>query len=82
MFLRYAEILMFVVIALVFVTQVFIPMWKGIKVFPIFRSRQRELESKLTKVREEAHEAGLERELKEEQDRVTKLRGQDRRSAS
>ena len=81
MLLRYVEYLVFALILLVFATQVFVPMWRGTKVFPIFRSRQRELEAELTQTREEAHEAELEHTLKEERGRVTQLRGEDRRKA-
>lgn len=82
MLLRYGEYLVFALIALVFVTQVFVPMWRGTKVFPIFRSRQRRLEAELTQTREEAHEAELEHTLEEERSRVTQLRGKDRHDAS
>lgn len=75
MLLRYAEYLVFVLIALVFVTQVFVPMWQGTKIFPIFRSRQRRLETELVETREEVHEAELERALEEEKGRVIQLRG-------
>lgn len=81
MFLRYGEWILFAVIVLVFVTQVFVPMWRGTKVFPIFRSRQRKLEAELTETREEAHAAALEHTLEEEKGRVTQLRGR-RDSAS
>jgi len=82
MFLRYLEFLVIAVVLLIFATQVFIPMWRGTKVFPIFRSRQRQLESKLTEIREEAHAAELEHVVEEEQGRVTDIRGKDRRKTS
>lgn len=81
MFLRYLEYFVIAVVLLIFATQVFVPMWKGIKTWPIFRSRQRELESKLTELREEVHAAELEHVVEEEQDRVTGIRGKDRRKA-
>ena len=81
MFLRYLELGIIVVLLLIFATQVFIPMWRGTKVFPIFRSRERQLESKLTELREEAHAAELEHVVEEEQSRVTDLRSKDRRKA-
>lgn len=81
MFLRYLELFVIAVIVLVFVTQVFIPMWRGTKTWPIFRSRQRQLESKLTELREEAHAAELEHVVEEEEGRMTDIRGKDRRKA-
>jgi hypothetical protein len=82
MFLRYLEFFVIAVILLIFVTQVFIPMWRGTKVFPIFRSRQRALESKLTELREEAHAAELEHVVEEEQGRVTDIHEDGRRKTS
>lgn len=73
--LRYMEWLGFMLLILLFATQVFVPMWWGTKVFPIFRPRQRQLEAKLTETREEVHEAELEHALEEEKGRVTRLRG-------
>ena len=82
MFLRYGEYLVLALIVLVFVTQVFVPVWRGIKIFPIFRSRQRKLEAKLTQTREEAHEVELKHTLDKERDRVTQIRGKDQRNDS
>lgn len=81
MFLRYLEFFVIAVILLVFATQVFVPMWRGTKTWPIFRSRQRQLESKLTELREEAHAARLEQVVEEEQGRVADVRGKDRHKA-
>jgi len=74
MFLRWLEYLVFVLIALVFATQIFVPMWQGKRLFPIFRSRQRQLERKLAAAREEATEATLDRQLGEERERLNRLR--------
>ena len=81
MFLRYLEFLVIAVVLLIFATQVFMPMWRGTKVFPIFRSKQRQLESQLTELREDAQAAELEHVVEEEQGRVTDLRGKERRKA-
>ena len=81
MFLRYMEFFVIAVVLLIFATQVLVPMWRGIKVFPVFRSRQRRLESQLTDLREEAQAAELEHVVEEEQGRVTELRRKGQRKA-
>ena len=78
MFLRYLEFFAIAVVLLIFATQVFIPMWRGTKVFPVLRSRQRQLESKLTELREEARVVELEHVVEEERGRVTEFREKDR----
>ena len=76
MLLRWLEVLAFVLIAIFFATQIFWPMWRGTRLFPIFRGRQRQLEHQIAATREEAIELGLDQRLKEEKERVSRLRSE------
>lgn len=62
MFLGLLEVIIATVIGVAVFTQVIAPMWRGTKLFPLFR-RQGVLESALDQTRQEQTEAELERKL-------------------
>lgn len=51
------------VLMLLFVTQIFLPLWRGTPIFPLF-SRERKLEAEKDRVKQEVVEDDLEREIK------------------
>ena len=64
--LYFVEIIMIALFLLAFATQVFIPLWRGTPLFPIFR-RERKLEAQLTKLRQANLEADIEHKIVQEE---------------
>ncbi|MCC6934772.1 MAG: hypothetical protein IT406_03755 [Candidatus Yanofskybacteria bacterium] len=69
LFLGLIELAIGVTIAVVTVTQIVAPLWRGTKLFPVFR-RQGVLESALDQARQAKTESELERELRETQNSI------------
>lgn len=65
-FLYFVEVIIALLIILVFLTQVFVPLWRVTPLFPIFR-REYKLETKLEEKRQEALEAKIQRDIEAEQ---------------
>lgn len=53
------------VLGYVLVTQVLMPLWRGTKVFPMLRARERELHKKIREAKQAQHEAALKKAYEE-----------------
>ena len=62
MFLAVAELAVVVLVAWLFLTQIFVPLFRGTLLFPIFR-REAKLSNELEKVRQRAVEKKLEEKI-------------------
>ncbi len=67
------EIIFWLMIGAFFTTQVFMPMWRRTRLFPLFR-RERDLESELEHVKQEVVEAEIEQQIVEERKHVEHIR--------
>ena len=63
MFLYVLEGSIVAVLLLLFVTQVFLPLWRNTPTFPLFR-KERKLEAEMDEARQQGLEAELERDLR------------------
>jgi hypothetical protein len=63
-FLEVMQWLIAAIIILVFATQIFMPLWKGDRIFPIFRKKLVRVEEELSEVREEVVINTAKRKLK------------------
>jgi hypothetical protein len=71
--LRIFEIAAGAIIVILAVTQMVIPILRGTLLFPLFR-KEHELESQLSRARQEELEVGLQHELKKRQQHIAKLK--------
>lgn len=71
--LRILELAVAAITLLLAITQVVIPLLRGTLLFPLFRKEHR-LEVQLSQARQEELEAGLQKELKQRQDQIEKLK--------
>ncbi|OGF82511.1 hypothetical protein A3B18_00870 [Candidatus Giovannonibacteria bacterium RIFCSPLOWO2_01_FULL_46_13] len=62
MFLFWLELVIIGVLLLLFVSQVFLPLWRNTPIFPLFR-RERKLEAEIAEVKQQGLEADLKKEL-------------------
>jgi hypothetical protein len=76
-FLELAELLISALILLVFTTQIFIPLWKGEKLFPIFRKKLNRLNEEVAEAKEEIGIATTKRRLKKLKKTVQKIESED-----
>jgi hypothetical protein len=74
--LRIFEIAAGALIVILAITQIAIPILRGTLMFPLFR-REHELESQLSRARQEELEVGLQHELEKRREHIDKLK-QDR----
>jgi hypothetical protein len=63
-FLEIAELFLSALIILVFATQIFMPLWKGEKLFPIFRAKLNVLNEEVAEAKEEVGIATTRRKIK------------------
>lgn len=70
-FLEALEVVVIVAVLAIFCTQIFVPIWKGTKMFPTFR-RESDLLDKLTDEKQLTEEARILAEINKEKKRRTK----------
>jgi hypothetical protein len=61
--MRFIEVFSFIVVMVIIITQIAIPLIQNIPLFPIFRKRQRRLESEIAEANQRAFERKLQNEL-------------------
>lgn len=71
--LRIFEIAVGAIIVILAITQIVIPIFRGTLLFPLFR-KEHELESQLSRARQEELEIGLQHELKKRREHIDKLK--------
>lgn len=71
-FLRWMELLLFLLAVITAWTQLIVPLWKGAPVFPFFRKSQR-IAGEIKEAQESVEVAKLQKHLKRERDRADKL---------
>ena len=76
-FLELLEALVALLIILVFVTQIFIPLWIGGKLFPFCRKKLKRLDKEMAEAKEEIDVAQTERKVKRMKKVATILREED-----
>jgi len=76
-FLELAELLISALILLVFTTQIFLPLWKGENLFPIFRKKLNRLNDEVAEVKEEVGIATTKRRIKKLKRVVQELESED-----
>ena len=72
-FAEVVELTIMTIFTLLMVTQVIVPLWRGTKIFPLFR-KQRKLEKDLVSAREETLEAQIEKRTTDERKRGERTR--------
>ncbi|MBI4779562.1 hypothetical protein HY797_03885 [Candidatus Falkowbacteria bacterium] len=68
-----------IIFAIFFLTQVLVPMWKGIPYCPMFRKKRRELESELSEVKEEKEVAAIEEMVAQEKEELVQRKRVNRK---
>lgn len=68
------ELLFGAIVLVMVVTQVAVPLWRGTKLFPLFRSKRREVAQQFRSVREDLDLAAKEAELKQAKREVKQVR--------
>jgi uncharacterized membrane protein (DUF106 family) len=76
-FLEIAELIISALIILVFSTQIFIPLWKGENLFPIFRKKLNRLNEEIAEAKEEVGIATTKRKIKKLKKVIQKLESED-----
>ena len=66
------ELVIALVLILIFITQVFIPLWNGTKLFPSIRRRK--LDAELKEVKDNIEEEGVKSEIDKEVEKLKSLR--------
>jgi hypothetical protein len=62
------------IVWVVMITQVFVPLFNGKIIFPLFRKERKRLEDELQKAKEETDLADLETKIREEQQKTSRSR--------
>jgi len=76
-FLEIAELIVSALILLVFTTQIFLPLWKGENLFPIFRKKLNRLSDEVAEAKEEVKVATTKRRIKKLKKTVKEIESED-----
>jgi len=78
MFLRGVELVAIVITAALLVTEVIVPLWRGVPLLPLLRKRQRALTSEQAAAKQDAENARAEERIAREKARADSIRKKGR----